>query len=448
MDVLITPEQIEKYEQSQEARVAVKLFGEYMLESCPPLNRNDYCSMREYLFWQISLQNTHRSGVCANMTIEEFKTAGSEGDLIRIKVKKHKTARVYGPAKLYLQNHVFRYLKIFVEKIRPQIIGSSPYAFVSFNGVQMTSGQISKQINATWQRAGVYGDMKVPNRNVSCTILRKSASTAVLEHNPEVSKDVADLLAHSEKTQQRYYNVRRRELSTARGAQHVGNLLRYKTINPDDKGGIMNNEPMSATKPVTSISPKKKWTPDEIKEIETLFADNIKEEMVTMEMVNVMKCDFQLLKGIPLRKIYWKIRSLWKTNHMAEDDVNQVKEDCIQVTEETEKEKTSRMLESFTCRSTIQNSDEDYIPPSVSSASCRNEKLFNEEQVDTLKKLCRHIIDVGPISKKGIKSALGSCEEGGEMLRSFNINSIVNRLKYERKCKRGAGSCTRNFTIS
>ena len=65
------------------------------------------------------------------------------------------------------------------------------------------------------------------------------------------------------------------ELSTLRGAQNVGSLLRYKTINPDDKGSILNNEPMSATKHDYVIIPKKKWTPDEVKEIETLFADNI-----------------------------------------------------------------------------------------------------------------------------------------------------------------------------
>ena len=158
--------------------------------------------------------------------------------------------------KLYLKEHMHRYLKIFIEKARPQIIGISPYVFVSFTGAQMTSGQIRKQINSTWQRAGVYSDTKVPNRNITCTILRKSASTVVLEHNPEVAKDVADLLAHSEKTQRKYYNVRRCELSTARVAQYVGNLLRYKTIDCEEKPSFTTIDHMPPEESGYAVSPK------------------------------------------------------------------------------------------------------------------------------------------------------------------------------------------------
>ena len=95
--------------------------------------------MRDYLFWQISLQNSHRSGVISNFTLEEFRKTGCEEDLMRTKFTKHKTASEYGPAKLYLKHHIYQYLKIFVEKVHSQIVGFSPYVFVSFNGVQMTS---------------------------------------------------------------------------------------------------------------------------------------------------------------------------------------------------------------------------------------------------------------------------------------------------------------------
>ena len=69
------------------------------------------------------------------------------------------------------------------------------------------------------------------------------------------------------------------------------------------------------------LSPKNKWVSDELDEIKVLFADNIKEVMITMEMVEVMERDFVNLKGIPLRKIYWKIRSLWEKKE-EEDEVS------------------------------------------------------------------------------------------------------------------------------
>lgn len=172
---------------------------------------------------------------------------------------------------------VYEYLKVFVNKVRTQIVEQSPYILVSFNGTKMESGHISRQINATWQKAGVYGEEK-PVRNTSCTIFRKSASTAALEHNPEASKDVADLLLHSETTQKKYYDVRRRELSTARGAKHVGNLLQHMTIDPFG-------------------SPRRKWSAEEIEEVERLFKNCISTRMVTMETY------FNLLAGIPPRKI-------------------------------------------------------------------------------------------------------------------------------------------------
>ena len=126
----------------------MKLFASFASEPLVELLRSDYCCMRDYLFVQIELQNSHRSGVSSNLLLDEYKKATTEGDLIRIKVKKHKTAREYGPAKLYLSKTIFEYLKIFVDAVRSQLPGNSPQVFLSFTGQQMASGAISKQINA------------------------------------------------------------------------------------------------------------------------------------------------------------------------------------------------------------------------------------------------------------------------------------------------------------
>lgn len=165
MEVLLTPEQIKTYESSENARNAIKLFGEYGSATCPQLSQTDYCCM------QICLQNTQRSGVFYKLTLQEFNNGCWEGDMFRTCVKKHKTARVYGTAKFYLQRHIYDYMKILVDRVRSQIIGQSLYLFVSFNSGQMDSGHISQQINASWKKERVYGDEK-PARNLTCITLR------------------------------------------------------------------------------------------------------------------------------------------------------------------------------------------------------------------------------------------------------------------------------------
>ena len=54
MEILISSDQIAIYEKSEDVRNAIKLFGEYALDPCPVLTRQDYCCMRDYMLWQIA----------------------------------------------------------------------------------------------------------------------------------------------------------------------------------------------------------------------------------------------------------------------------------------------------------------------------------------------------------------------------------------------------------
>ena len=166
----------------------------------------------------------------------------------------------------------------------------------------MESGAISKQLNSVWRRAGVYQDMKVaPKRNMTTTMFRKSISTAVLEHNRSASTEVANLLAHSEKTQRKYYNARRMDLSTARGASHVSSLLRYC------KKGV---EMSSACTDVVASSPKKQWSKAEIDEIKKLFPDEVLSGIVSKELIEERRDSFVNLQTVPCQKIFEKIMSI------------------------------------------------------------------------------------------------------------------------------------------
>ena len=73
LEVLITPQQIVLYKNSEDARKSVKLFATFASEPLVELLRSDHCCMREYPFVQIELQNSHRSGVSSNLLLEKYK---------------------------------------------------------------------------------------------------------------------------------------------------------------------------------------------------------------------------------------------------------------------------------------------------------------------------------------------------------------------------------------
>ena len=113
----------------------------------------------------------------------------------------------------------------------------------------------------------------------------------MLEHNPSASTKVANLLAHSEKTQRKYYNAHRMDLSTARGASHVSSLLRYS------KKGM---EMSSACTDVVASSPKKQWSK----------ADEIFSGIMSKELTEKSRDSFVILKTVPCQNIFDKIRSI------------------------------------------------------------------------------------------------------------------------------------------
>ena len=432
LDVLITPEQVSTFENSGDARKAIKLFASFSKDPLQQLTRTDYCCMRDHLFFQIELQNSHRSGVAANMLLGEFDNAKRDGDFMLIRVKNHKTKKDYGPAKVFIKPHIYAYLNIFVNNVRNNlpVIVDGNRVFLSYNGVLMESGAISKQLNSMWQRSGVYNDMQAPpSRNMTTTIFRKSVSTAVLEHRPAASGDVANLLAHSEKTQRKHYNARRMDMSTSKGAHHVESLLRY---------GASSG----------THSPKKSWSEEEVREIKDLFQEQIDKKNITIEMIESKRTEFVKLQYIPARKIYDKIRSIrrYQDNKSSDTAVFNLPSDTLSDRCKRLQSGAPNTSENESVESTEANdsSDEDFIPPSVSvsavsdSLVCGKEKVFPAQDSQKLLNWCADIISSGSISKERIHLALDDTEEKREFLEYYGVDKIINRLKYEKRLRNNA----------
>ena len=135
-EVLITPEQIDIFENGAMARKAIKLFRILAENKNHALGRVEYTTIRDYLLTTIAMKNAHRSGVSANMTMQEFSKnkVDDKTDNVIIRVKKHKTKRHLGAAIVVLPSKTFDMLKTFVETVRSKIQCNSDLVFVSWNG--------------------------------------------------------------------------------------------------------------------------------------------------------------------------------------------------------------------------------------------------------------------------------------------------------------------------
>ena len=184
-EVIITPQHMKRWEDGEIKRKAIKLFGEFSSDDPPPLTKDKFCTMRDFFIVEVAIQNGHRSGVCSNMLISELNAAKLETvedtTFHVLKVKKHKTLRTHGFAKVYMKQNIFNNLKMFVKFVLPELPGEVNHVFKTFFGRQMSSGEVSTQLNSLWMRDDVYENDEVPTKNISCTLFRKSISTMSLE---------------------------------------------------------------------------------------------------------------------------------------------------------------------------------------------------------------------------------------------------------------------------
>lgn len=122
---LVTPEQVKEYERSEAARSAVAdlehLSGAHSLQ----VNQSVYTNVRDYILLQITIANAHRSGVLANMTMQEYKKAKKVEDNMVISVKEHKTADTHGPARVVLLSSLFSYLRLYINELQRHVVESS-----------------------------------------------------------------------------------------------------------------------------------------------------------------------------------------------------------------------------------------------------------------------------------------------------------------------------------
>ena len=127
---LVTPDMVNEYERSEAARSAVAYLEQLSGAHSLKVNQSIYTLVRDFILLEITIANAHRSGVLANMTLEEYKKAKKvEGSMV-ISVKDHKTADTHGPAHV-LSSTLFSYLGLYINEVRSQALDSTSEECVS-----------------------------------------------------------------------------------------------------------------------------------------------------------------------------------------------------------------------------------------------------------------------------------------------------------------------------
>ena len=132
----------------------------------------------------------------------------------------HKTLETHGPASLVISANLYTWLAIFTRKMRYSLQGVSSTAedkvFVSWTGKAMTASMVSAQINSFWSKALGKGAERM-----SATLIRKTAVSAVHERQGSMKKNLANLMTHSEKTADKYYNIQQKGKNDAKTVEQL-----------------------------------------------------------------------------------------------------------------------------------------------------------------------------------------------------------------------------------
>jgi site-specific recombinase XerD len=236
---LVTPQELSQLNTSQPALMAIKLLGLMSAGTRKFLAQHEFTTVRDYILTRVILGNANRSGVIANMTVQQAQNARLIDGQYVVSVDDHKTDFLYGPAKLVLDATEHSWLLIYVNIIHPKVMAfsksSCPFVFVSWNGKQMTSGQVTHCLQSLWKKAGLRED-------VTCTLFRKTAVSTMHQEHPELKGNLADLMLHREATANKSYKLVQREKTSVAAAVKLRQVMNKKVVPVSSSAAIVSSE--------------------------------------------------------------------------------------------------------------------------------------------------------------------------------------------------------------
>lgn len=320
---LITTDDVQLFNTSKLARDAVKLIGLMSLDKPTYVSESDFVLVRDFLMCKIALNNASRSGVLANMTMQQFSNVSVVDGHYVISVSDHKTAATHGPAKVVLTQIIYSWLSVYVNDFRPFVMESgkeSGNVFLSFRGEAMSSGQISKALQSVWGKAGL-------SSSINCTLIRKTAVSAVHKTVPESRADLTVLMSHRMETANKSYLLLDKNRATVAASQALANVIQGKgaqSTNDNSNKNADNEEQLDDTTsdgsddsgliPPSSNAVKKQrlYSDEELSLIKSLCKTIVSSGCISAkrvtEALNTTFAGQQLLKKFNMKQIISRIK--------------------------------------------------------------------------------------------------------------------------------------------
>jgi site-specific recombinase XerD len=436
LDKLVHPEDVESFRNSEATLAVIKILGSLADDNEIVTSQTDYVLVRDFLLTEIALMNANRSGVLANMTLKQFKNARVVEDQYVVSVDDHKTATLYGPAKVVLSQSLHGWLVLFTDKMRIPLIschsqGNCDAMFVTWNGESMSSGQITKCVQSSWKKAGLKD-------GISLNIVRKSAVSTVHQKRPEMSSQLADLMCHRLSTAQKSYRIVEREKTSVMASKGLREAMASSST-------AVSNEPVVAkavhpastrdSQAMYSSATRLLWDAQKVSALNTHFQPEIAAKTVTVQSVREKLNGIEELAGLSYRQVYDKLRSV--IDNKPPDHT------CMRLPTEIDSaaDRVQRMLlahKSTVSVNTQANDDESEAADDSADESCippssKAKDIFCKEDVVAVTKLCASIIARGPVSDTRISSVLSQSAVGAKLLKEYTLFQLRNRIKYERR---------------
>ena len=418
---LISPEQIEEFERSKAARDTICLLGQLSGENSMQISQSRYTLIRDFLLVEISIDNANRAGALANMKLGEFNRVSKHDEENVVLVKDHKTLDTQGSARIVLSSKLHSWMSREVRSKVPGVTDNPrENVFLTWNAEAMVSSQINKAIKSVWKKAGMNG-------SPSSTLFRKSAVSKVhtTSHSNEAQENLADLMAHNIETARKFYRLQEKSKSSVKASRQLRSVMRGEVQEtPVQKKISPTSCSLSASEESVSKPSRSSWTVEMEALIGTVFKDEIDTKAVSLETVKGKIANHPQLNKEDPKRVLDKIRAQWRFRKPPLISTEQPVSPPSEV--ETLQQRVERSLANES-----ENSS-DIIPPT--SGSIRG--VFSDHDLENIRKqfaeMIKHSFAIG---KQNVKEALVKEAWGEDLLKKVSLDTIVNRIKYERRTR-------------
>ena len=220
-----------------------------------------YQDYRNCVMVELVLYNAARPSVLQNMTVDHVRANVSvercdeEGQQFRVmSVPDHKTSATHGPANVVVTVQQLQRIYELVTMSEELFGAQGGPLFLATNGKPAKStSQMNKWLGQAWAQSGcekAYGHFSV-------TKVRKSVTTAMRQHQPDIGERLAEQLCHSKETADRYYRLKDKQIDSV---QTVGQIAQLFGAHQRQVGASRESEPEVPNHSASSRSGENKGT--------------------------------------------------------------------------------------------------------------------------------------------------------------------------------------------